>query len=407
MVNSIGSVGNIGNESNIKCQVCLATEKLKRCSRCALVYYCSIKCQQADWPEHKKICSYKSNPSDDKLFQRLTTGVSNKDLYKKKTKICHFCKRKEKLDDGEKLKKCMKCRKVYYCSKECQRRDWQKHKKTCIINIKSFKLEKFLSKLSLTEIMDSLEHPIINDLKKHDPLHFYGHMGSFVYYYRDNLMKLINETDWNKWEDASQYYELLIEKNYLRDTTNKKYFKKNMPAIKSTSGKKKVRYFKTTKKGQRNLDQMQKIALDCCLNYLEKYFCLKIEKDKDFNLENILKDEKLCHLIKYRKSFLFKLFYKLLSRDKDGKVYNSYLKYLLEKKIAYTKKITCIKSEDGKTLYWPEQKEEALSVLFTDSMEIIDRTKDRVQAKAIFLDRNAKIEYEDYKKVLKCVKQYY
>ena len=31
--------------------------KLKRCSRCKAVHYCSLKCQQADWKNHKLICS--------------------------------------------------------------------------------------------------------------------------------------------------------------------------------------------------------------------------------------------------------------------------------------------------------------------------------------------------------------
>jgi hypothetical protein len=31
-------------------------EKFKRCSRCGEIYYCSRKCQVADWPEHKKTC---------------------------------------------------------------------------------------------------------------------------------------------------------------------------------------------------------------------------------------------------------------------------------------------------------------------------------------------------------------
>jgi hypothetical protein len=35
---------------------CAATEDLKVCTRCERVYYCSVACQRASWPEHKPLC---------------------------------------------------------------------------------------------------------------------------------------------------------------------------------------------------------------------------------------------------------------------------------------------------------------------------------------------------------------
>ncbi len=39
------------------------------------------------------------------------------------------CGRSE--EDGETFNRCSRCKKVYYCGRECQRADWPKHKPTC------------------------------------------------------------------------------------------------------------------------------------------------------------------------------------------------------------------------------------------------------------------------------------
>ena len=39
---------------------------------------------------------------------------------------CNFCK----VDSEEQLKSCV-CQKVFYCSKECQTKDWRAHKPSC------------------------------------------------------------------------------------------------------------------------------------------------------------------------------------------------------------------------------------------------------------------------------------
>ncbi len=47
-------------ELKTRCMTCdiygQKEKKLKKCGICRRVYYCSVKCQRADWKEHKKVC---------------------------------------------------------------------------------------------------------------------------------------------------------------------------------------------------------------------------------------------------------------------------------------------------------------------------------------------------------------
>ncbi|CAJ2504881.1 Uu.00g122750.m01.CDS01 [Anthostomella pinea] len=43
---------------------------------------------------------------------------------------CNTCGGK-KGKNGAELKKCSRCSKTKYCSVECQKEDWSKHRKTC------------------------------------------------------------------------------------------------------------------------------------------------------------------------------------------------------------------------------------------------------------------------------------
>lgn len=49
----------------------------------------------------------------------------------KRTGGCGVCGEAEKVSGGE-LLRCSRCKKVRYCSPECQKRDWKRHKVGCV-----------------------------------------------------------------------------------------------------------------------------------------------------------------------------------------------------------------------------------------------------------------------------------
>eukprot|EP01114_Cavostelium_apophysatum_P023182 TRINITY_DN8656_c0_g1_i1.p1 TRINITY_DN8656_c0_g1~~TRINITY_DN8656_c0_g1_i1.p1 ORF type:complete len:274 (-),score=19.54 TRINITY_DN8656_c0_g1_i1:126-947(-) len=65
-------------------------------------------------------------PIDASSFEAFSNPP--KENLQKKLSSCKYC---SKL--GEDLKKCGKCRKAVYCSRECQVKDWSVHKRTCTI----------------------------------------------------------------------------------------------------------------------------------------------------------------------------------------------------------------------------------------------------------------------------------
>lgn len=149
---------------------------LKRCTGCYMVSYCSKICQRAGWVEHKFTCNktnIQTTSRERKTYNNSTENVSNEQFKgfstlmdgqkieiggheshtKAKEQImkpqsqnqtsqstiktaikseiendqttCSVCE--ESTD-----KKCSRCKKVFYCSKACQKNDWKSHKSTCL-----------------------------------------------------------------------------------------------------------------------------------------------------------------------------------------------------------------------------------------------------------------------------------
>ena len=101
---------------NKKCGACNTEVDEKRCcSRCLQRWYCFRACQKADWSHHKVECFTREEKSQRKLIVKQTT-----------VKECIICNKTD-----VKLRSCASCRSARYCSSECQKKDWSKHRIIC------------------------------------------------------------------------------------------------------------------------------------------------------------------------------------------------------------------------------------------------------------------------------------
>ncbi|XP_062588473.1 uncharacterized protein LOC134250136 isoform X2 [Saccostrea cucullata] len=103
-----------GHKSLNMCTVCGKKGTMKVCQRCKIQKYCSPECQKADWQTHKSHCS-----------QEEKSTSRNEKVSDVPSPICANCR-----SQSARLR-CSGCRVVYYCSKDCQMTDWNKHKTSC------------------------------------------------------------------------------------------------------------------------------------------------------------------------------------------------------------------------------------------------------------------------------------
>ena len=119
-------VGSNSSEQNImkgsQCQNCgNIRSDLINCAACGDARYCDENCQKKHWEVHKNKCKSSGGDERDSSKQQLLKSRLSSDC-----DCCDFCDMKSTT-----LKKCGACRKMQYCSKDCQTKDWKKHKLVC------------------------------------------------------------------------------------------------------------------------------------------------------------------------------------------------------------------------------------------------------------------------------------
>lgn len=113
------------------CDFCSTkSNQLKKCSGCKDVSYCSKECQTRDWRlGHKKECQKIGN----KERQAIPGGTAEQNCsdddeipvtpYLESCVVC---------GTFDELKACQRCKKQKYCSVQCQKADWKRHKAYCL-----------------------------------------------------------------------------------------------------------------------------------------------------------------------------------------------------------------------------------------------------------------------------------
>ncbi|GFH61297.1 hypothetical protein CTEN210_17773 [Chaetoceros tenuissimus] len=109
------------------CAACNKEGAVFRCAPCrdagVDVFFCNRECQVKLWKIHKAFCGQVST-TDSETKQEMMKRLQHRD------ELCYNCFKKN-AGIGSKMSICSKCKKAFYCSRECQVAHWPKHKGLC------------------------------------------------------------------------------------------------------------------------------------------------------------------------------------------------------------------------------------------------------------------------------------
>ena len=118
------------------CTACNKEGAVLRCVPCrdagVDVLFCNRECQVKQWKIHKTVCK-KTSTTDSKKEQSSADKETKEEMMKRlqeRDELCYNCFI-SKAAFGSKLSLCSKCKKAFYCSRECQVAHWPKHKHLC------------------------------------------------------------------------------------------------------------------------------------------------------------------------------------------------------------------------------------------------------------------------------------
>jgi hypothetical protein len=116
------------------CTVCGKTEgqlegKMKKCDRCEAAYYCSVECQATDRSKHELVCKQMAVEQKERSAALAEAKAAAKAKAKAAAALprCLTCSKTSK-DGGGDLSTCSRCNTARYCSRECQVKDFPRHK---------------------------------------------------------------------------------------------------------------------------------------------------------------------------------------------------------------------------------------------------------------------------------------